>query len=598
GIPVVILSPLAFLARPARWLWTLAAHRGTVSPAPNFAFDLCVRKIADEELQGLDLSAWRLAFNGSEPVSPETIERFTRRFAPYGFRPEAMCPVYGLAEASVALTVPRLGRAPRVDRIRREPFQRSGEARPAPPEEPTALRFVVCGRPLPGHEVRVVDAEGRPVGERVEGRIEFQGPSVTVGYFRNPEATESALHDGWMDSGDLGYWAEGELVVTGRQKDLIIKAGRNLYPQEVEELVGDVPGIRKGCVVAFGVADPAIGTERLVVVAESRATEPEARERLRAAVVDRVAVALGLPPDVAVISDPGTVPKTSSGKVRRRAAREAYLRGDLTRRRPTAARQWLRLRAQDLGRRLARLAATAVRLAFAAYVAGWLLITLPPLWAGVTMAPHSGAAARLVRWWCRLALFLGGCRLRVEGLEHLPAAGSAVLAANHASYVDAVALVAALPEDVRFVAKRELGAVPVVGTVIRKVGHLVVARADPSRSVADAERVARALRAGALLLVFPEGTFRRAPGLLPFRLGTFKAAVDGCRPVVPVAVRGTRRVLPADTWLPRPGPITVTIGIPIAPEGAGWPEMVRLRDRVRAAIARETGEAPLEPVAP
>jgi 1-acyl-sn-glycerol-3-phosphate acyltransferase len=594
GIPIAILSPVAFLARPARWLRTLAAHRGTLSPAPNFAFDLCVRKIADDELQGLDVSSWRLAFNGSEPVSPETIERFSRRFGPYGFRAEAMCPVYGLAEAAVALTVPSPGRSPRVDRIRREPFERAGQALPTPAGDPSPLRFVACGHPLPGHEVRIVDPAGRPVEDRVEGRIEFRGPSVTGGYFRNPEATRAAVHEGWMDSGDLGYWADGDLFVTGRQKDLIIKAGRNLYPQEVEELAGAVPGIRKGCVVAFGVADPAIGTERLVVVAESRETEADTRERLRAAVVDRLATALGLPPDTVVIAAPGTVPKTSSGKVRRRAAREAYRRGDLGRGRPSAARQWVRLRAADVGLRLARLAGTVAHLAFAGYVAVWLLFTLPVLWLGVAIAPGPRAAARLVRAWCRLALVLGRCRLRVEGLEHLPATGAAVLAANHASYLDAVVLLAAIPADFRFVAKRELTTYPVIGTVIRKVGHLMVERGDPARSAAGAEHVSRALAEGRLLLVFPEGTFRRDAGLLPFRLGAFKAAVERQRPVIPIAIRGTRDVLPADTSMPRPGPVAVIIGAPIAPEGTGWPAMVGLRDRVRAETARLTRESPVD----
>jgi 1-acyl-sn-glycerol-3-phosphate acyltransferase len=186
-------------------------------------------------------------------------------------------------------------------------------------------------------------------------------------------------------------------------------------------------------------------------------------------------------------------------------------------------------------------------------------------------------------------LALAGCRLRVEGAERLAGLGPAVLAANHSSYVDAVALMAALPADFRFVAKRELGRVPVVGAAIRRVGHLTVDRTELGRSVADAERVTRALAAGVSLLVFPEGTFRRSPGLLPFRLGAFKAAVEAGRPVVPVAIRGTREVLPADTWLLRPGPITVTIGLPVRPAGRDWREMVRLRDRVRAEIARHAG---------
>src|SRR5262249_39041275 len=168
-------------------LWALHAHRGTLSAAPNFAFELCVRKVADEEIRGLDLSAWRAAFNGAEPVSPETVERFIRRFTPYGFKPEAMCPVYGLAESAAALTVPPLARGPWVERVAREPFERSDQASPASDNDPNPLRFVSCGRALPEHEVRIVDSEGRPVGERVAGRVLVRGPSVMAGDFRTPE---------------------------------------------------------------------------------------------------------------------------------------------------------------------------------------------------------------------------------------------------------------------------------------------------------------------------------------------------------------------------------------------------------------------------
>jgi len=205
---------------------------------------------------------------------------------------------------------------------------------------------------------------------------------------------------------------------------------------------------------------------------------------------------------------------------------------------------------------------------------------LPPL---LALAPRR-AVDRIVRGWCRCVLRAAGCRLRVEGLAHLAGAGPVVLAANHASYVDALALLAGIPVDFRFVAKRELLRTPLVAAVIRSVGHLTVERADVSRSVADAGRVAAALRAGRSLLFFPEGTFRRPAGLLPFRLGAFKAAVEAARPVIPVAIRGTRDVLPADSWWPRPGPITLVIGPPVPPGGDAWRDIVRLRDRVREAI--------------
>jgi 1-acyl-sn-glycerol-3-phosphate acyltransferase len=583
GLPVVILPPLAFLTRPARWLRAISMHGATISAAPNFAFDLCVKRISDAELEGVNLGGWRLAMNGSEAVSPETIARFSRRFTRHGFRPEAMCPVYGLAESSVGLTLTPAGRGPRIDSVRRGTFEHARRAEPAASGE-TSLLFVSCGVPLPGHEVRIVDATGAALPDRVEGRVEFRGPSVTSGYFRNPEATAAVTHDGWMDSGDLGYRAEHELYVTGRRKDVIIKAGRNLYPQEMEELVGDIPGIRKGCVAAFGVGDATTGTERLIVVAETRERTVEAQARLQAAVRERVVDALGLPPDTVLLAPPGSVLKTSSGKIRRAATRESWLRGSLGVR-PSPRTQHLRLAARALGGRAARALERLPRLGFGTWVGVVLLVSVPCLWLLVHALSRQRVDA-VVRIWCRAVLSLVGCRLRVEGVERLPAAGSVVFAANHSSYLDAVALFAAIPRDFRFVGKRELGGWPLVGAVIRRAGHLTVERADPSRSVADAERVSVALRDGTSLVFFPEGTFLLRPRLLPFRLGAFKAAVEANCPVVPVTIRGTRTILPAGAWFPRRGPITVTLGAPIVPRASDWREIVRLRDAVREEIGR------------
>jgi 1-acyl-sn-glycerol-3-phosphate acyltransferase len=380
------------------------------------------------------------------------------------------------------------------------------------------------------------------------------------------------------------------LFITGRQKDLIKKAGRNLYPQEVEEIVGAIPGIRKGCVAAFGVPDPSVGTERLVVVAETRSTGSGERERLRAAVMDRVVAALGSPADVVVIADPRTVLKTSSGKVRRSATRAAYLHGAMGRPARSVTAQWARLVLGGLGARVRHGIGRVPALLRAAYLGTLLLLTIPPLWLFLLLAPTGPAADRAVRLWCRLVLALSGCSLRVEGEAHLGARGAVILAAKHASYLDVVILLAALPVDFRFVAKRELIRTPLVGRVISKVGHLTVERGQASRSVADAERVTRALREGQSVLVFPEGTFQRPPGILPFRLGAFKSAVETRAPIIPITIRGAREILPADSWLPVPGPITVVASAPLAPERDGWPAMVQLRDRTRAEIVRRSGE--------
>jgi acyl-CoA synthetase (AMP-forming)/AMP-acid ligase II len=250
----VLMSPLAFLARPERWLWAIHRHGGTISAAPNFAYELCLSKIPDEALEGLELGTWRRAFNGAEPVSARTVRRFSERFEPYGLKPTSLAPVYGLAEAAVGLAFPPLDSGAVIDRIDRREYERRGRALPAAAIDTSALEFVACGRPLPGHEIRIVGPTGRELGEREEGRLEFRGPSATSGYLRNPSATATLFDGDWLDSGDLAYIAGADVYLTSRVKDVIIRGGRNIYPYEVEEAVGDLDGIRKGCVAVFGQA--------------------------------------------------------------------------------------------------------------------------------------------------------------------------------------------------------------------------------------------------------------------------------------------------------------------------------------------------------
>ncbi|MDH3695307.1 MAG: AMP-binding protein, partial [Gammaproteobacteria bacterium] len=270
AVPLVCMSPLTFLSRPQRWLWAIHRYRGTLSAAPNFAYELCITKVRDKDIQDLDLSSWRVAFNGAEAVSPQTIERFTRRFADYGFRPETMYPVYGLAECTVGLAFPPLGRTPLIDRVEREPLMSQGRAIEAHEGDDNTVRFVASGQPLSNHEIRIVDEQDRELPDRQEGRLQFRGPSATSGYYHQAEATRSLFHDGWLDSGDRAYMVNRDIFITGRQKDIIIRAGRNIYPEELEEALGHIDGVRTGRVAVFGSDDPDSGTERLIVVAETR----------------------------------------------------------------------------------------------------------------------------------------------------------------------------------------------------------------------------------------------------------------------------------------------------------------------------------------
>ena len=597
GLPIAIQSPLSFLSRPERWLWTIHDRRATLSPAPNFAYELCVKKIPECALEGLDLSSWRVALNGAEPVNPETIDRFVQRFEPYGFRREAMMPAYGLAENAVATCFPPPGRGPVVDSIERDVFERERRAAPWSGKGTAPLRFVSVGQAVPGHEVRIVDDAGREVADRTVGRLAFRGPSMTSGYFHKPEATAAIRVDGgFLDSGDLAYRSEGEFYVTGRRKDLIIKAGRNLVPQEIEEIASTVEGIRKGCVVAFGIPRPALGTEELVIVAETRASAPAAREALQAKVIERVATAIGVPPDTVVLARPGAVLKTSSGKIRRAATRERYSAGALGRDGGTSLATRLRLVAGAAAAAVSDRAAAVARLAYAAYVGVLGLLIVGLFWPPVALLQRQSLAFGLGRTAARWLFRLGGCRLRAEGVEKLQA-GPYVLACNHTSFADVLALMAMLPQGFVFLAKKEIPGWPIIGSFIAAGRHLTVDREDAIHLVADAPKIGRALAEGTSVLIFPEGTFTAAPGLRPFRLGAFQTAVDAGRPVVPMALRGARRVLRDKTLIPRPGPIDLWVGEPLHANGTGWSAMVDLRDRVAAAIAQHCGEPRLEIVA-
>jgi 1-acyl-sn-glycerol-3-phosphate acyltransferase len=613
GLPVAVMSPLAFLTRPERWLKAFQKFGGTISAAPNFAYELCVRRIADKDIQGLDLSNWRTALNGAEPVNPDTLERFAERFARYGFRREAQLPVYGLAEASLAVTVPPLNRAPLIDRVERELFTVQGRAVPARADDAKAIAFVSSGKPIPRHEVRIVDASGSAVNDRTEGFLWFRGPSATSGYYQNPEATAKLLlmgpaaEDGesaWVNSGDRAYRADGEIYVTGRVKDIIIKGGRNLYPHEVEELAARAEGIRKGCIVAFGLKDEAAGTEKLIVVAESRERDASRRVVIAAAVTEQVSQGLGLPPDRVEVIPPGSIPKTSSGKLRREETKQLYIAGKLSAGKAPAWLQITRLAAagaaRAAGEEIWSGARRGLEIVYGLYFGVLFLLWIVPTWTIVNFIRDYRKAGRFTSAALKLLFVLVGCRVRVIGKEYVDLPGAKVYASNHTSYFDVLPLMLGLGVPYHFVSKMEVGGMPFIGTFLRQMRHMTFNRSDAQSRLQQSEEMEKLLRAGESIFVFPEGTFTSENGVRPFQLGAFRAAVDAGAPIVPVALAGTRRFLRDGTYLPRPTSVTITVSPPIYPRGpsdaanaataSAWHELIRLRDTTRETIARYTGE--------
>jgi 1-acyl-sn-glycerol-3-phosphate acyltransferase len=482
---------------------------------------------------------------------------------------------------------------PPVDRVKRDTLSRRRIAEPAAAGDPQAIEFVACGQPLPRHQIRIVDEAGREVPERHEGRLQFRGPSTTSGYFRNPEKTKALIvGDGWLDSGDRAYVVAGDIYVTGRIKDMIIRAGRNIYPQELEEVVSGVEGVRKGCVAVFASRDERAETDRLVVMAETRAKAGAQQDALRQRIAEAALAHLELTPDEIALVPPRTVPKTSSGKIRRTAARELFDSGLKLDAERAVWLQVARLSLAGVAQRLQRVLRIAGGLAYGAWWWLALLVIAAMTWTGVMLLPVRDARHALVHRAARAFLRLTGTPLQIVGRP--PAFGvPAIIAANHASYLDAVVMCAALPGRLAFVAKSELSGQLVAGPFLRRLGTLFARRTDTRGGLEDAAAQLAAVKACEHVVSFPEGTLTRMPGLLPFRLGAFQVAAQAGVPVTPVAIRGTRSALRGDQWLPRRSAIHVTIGAPIAPRGPDFAAAVGLRDAVRSEILAHAGEPDL-----
>jgi len=328
---LTLIPPELFVSRPAVWLRTLSRYRATISPAPNFAFGLCTEKIRDDELQGIDLSEWRVALCGAETVVPSVLRRFAERFAPCGFRPEALTPVYGLSEAALAVTVSDLGR----------PFSSRAVSRVKHGESPAqghrdagvkrnGRRVVSVGRPLPGFDIEVRGEDGQVLVGEDEGRIWIRGPSLMREYLNQPLATEAVLRDGWLDTGDLGFLHSGELYVSGRAKDVLIVRGANHAPEEIEAIVSELDQVRSGCAAAVGFLSEGAGREEVwLFVERHRGRSNTEIEAIVEVCKHQVLIHTGIAVDRVEVLEPGTLPRTSSGKIRRQRALELHLAGKL-----------------------------------------------------------------------------------------------------------------------------------------------------------------------------------------------------------------------------------------------------------------------------
>lgn len=324
GVHLVQAAPQDFLARPGAWMQWISDWRGTATAGPNFAWVLATRALG--RMEGLDLSSLTLALSGAEPVDPAAVESFVTAASRFGFRAEGVFPAFGMAEVAIGGAFPPRHRGMRVDSVDRIVLERERIAKQLEvadaDEELDVRRLPLLGRAVPGLEMKVVDPDTRvELPERHVGELLLRGTSVTPGYYKRADATAALFHDGWLCTGDLAYLVDGELVLCGRIKDVIIVGGRNVFPEDIERAVGAIEGVRAGNVIAFGV-DGYKGKESVVVVAETKADD---LDEVRQHVHHRTLDVCGLPPRDVMLVRPGTLPKTSSGKLQRAKCRELYL---------------------------------------------------------------------------------------------------------------------------------------------------------------------------------------------------------------------------------------------------------------------------------
>jgi fatty-acyl-CoA synthase len=321
-IPVVFIPTIAFVKHPGVWMETVHKYRASITFGPNFAFDLAAKRAPKNSHGSLDLSCLRVLGCGAEPINPKTMERFLSAFEPFGLKSHSIMPCYGMAEATLAIAFDHLHRPVRKVVIDRHAYEARNIALPLNGDAHDPKRrfeLVSCGRTFEEHEIKILDETGQPLSEGKVGEIVFRGPSVTPGYFQNPEASRQLLKGGWLHTGDLGFILKGDLYISGRQKDLVIINGRNYPPQAIEWVVEEIAGIRKGSVVAFSIDGNS--TEKLVVIAETTMTETMELEQ---AVTEQVRSAFGLPVDRVVLVGRGSIPKTSSGKLQRRKTKALF----------------------------------------------------------------------------------------------------------------------------------------------------------------------------------------------------------------------------------------------------------------------------------
>ena len=584
GLPFIFLPPENFLAQPGRWLWGIHQYRASISFAPNAGFALCLRYLTETSCTGLDLSSWRIALNAGESIHARCVQQFCQRFSAFGFSERAMHQAYVPAGTAILLTLSRSSRHPHYERISSQLFFKARRAQLLPSDHSGGLMFVTLGAVLSGREIRIVEPDGALLAERHIGLVQYR-------------LCEGDRQSSWQQTGDLGYLADSSLYVVAPDGQKVVKWGSYVSDHALSMVISAVPALAKSSFLYFCVDDQERGEAQwLLLIAGKKWLRLSSAKRLRSSLQHRLMQCFGVVPDHILFLKKEALKRFGSTlEERTQAASAAYLAGDLLPSPPWYHHRRLREKLKALGASILKPVRCLAKIFYSIYFLLWMLVLFLPTWLVVMALPRT-IGKKIFKLFCKTLFLCVLCPVFVKGRHNLRGKGPFIFAPNHTSYLDVLALISALPSQACFVGKRELKAIPLLGSIFKKMGHLFVDPADFVRGKENLQQITDTLKTHSIV-IYPEGTFTHATGLRPFKLGAFTAAAQTDTPVCPVICKGLRKVFRDREALLCPGVVRIIAKPHLRAKANDISSVVRLRDEVMASIAEDCGEPLLELIA-
>ncbi len=492
GSTLVLYSSKNFLSRPESWLWTIHKYRATISAGPNFAYEICINKINDNTLLGLDLSSWRIAGNISEMVCAQTLKRFSEKFSQYGFKSKALTNVYVLSEGAILMCAGSILEDQKIDRIASHEFHQKNIAKPIFEREKKYYEFVSCGSPIDNYQIRIVDEENTCLPERNIGMVHCKVRSMMCEYYRDQAVSEKVFHGGWIDTGDLGYLAEGELYITGRRKDIITKEGKNYYPTEIEDIITMYSDLNFGQVVVFSSVENLSGIKKILAIVESKNNDKNSHKILKKQICQIVVKCLGFSLDDILIVTENVLPKTTNGKLRRYVCGEIYSQKNIRKIKNNIIIKLFNIYVRCFIAKTKKILTLCLRFFYTIYLF-LVLISMASLTYIAIRFFNRDNGEKIIKTASKITLRASFCSIEIDGINHIKSKKNMIFVSNHASYIDVLVLVAFLPGHFCYVAKSELKKSYFLRKILKTLEIVYVDRVDFSKTKFQLKQISKSI---------------------------------------------------------------------------------------------------------